>query len=246
MATIICMDGLGGRPEVTFHPLVSQLSAAGHKVVFAPIDSIRTHTDRVARVIQAFNKASEDPQEKIFLVGQSAGGSAVRIAAERLTEMGRTAQLKGVIMLSPAMPMGILYMTKPLFKVMLGRFLDLILGRTIHATAEEYAQLVEPYVPDGKHDLVASRIPIPGPEARELALYPNRLRNYQVPTLVLYGDQDRWISPDAHRKLCGRLEQQSDLDVTSQVVSGAGHLTLASHESDVALWKIQNWIERIR
>ena len=238
----ICMDGLGGLPAETFKLLKMRLEAKGHEVVLARIKGIRTHEDRVRRVMDLFlgrQTRAKEAGQKIFLVGQSAGGSAVRIAASRLKGQE---ELAGVILLSQAMPRGVWFMTVQLLRSMLGQIKNLLLAWTIHTSEAEYARLVEPLPADQRNDVIFSRQPLPGPESRELAFWAPMLQAYDCPTLYIWGDKDHWISVTAHRKLCGLLRQKC-ADVSHLEVPGSGHLTLASEKRDEVISLIMEWTE---
>lgn len=242
MAVVICMDGLGGHPNVTFGPLREALSKKGHKTVIVGIENIETHEDRVKKVLAAFDKARREyPSERIVLVGQSAGGSAVRIAAERLS--GENA-LAGVTMLSPAMPRFVWFATKQLFRVMSGRLLDIILGRTLYSEPWEFEALVSPLPADLRKTVISNRQPVPGKEARTLALFPPRFRGYRFPTLLVHGERDQWVAPRAQEALASMLEK-SGSKVTHVVVRNSGHITLASVNRQEVAASIALWIEKM-
>ena len=236
MSTVICVDGLGGHPEVTFGYLKKVLNKGGHTVVLPSTFHVHSHEDRVHLALRAFDMCDDT---SIFLLGQSAGGSAVRIAAERLSKVGR--HLSGVIQLSPAMPFGILFMTPTLLRAIGKRWHELLRGEKIIPTREEYAALVSPLQREIQDRIVSWRQPISGKEARTLALAPPRFDGYTFPTLHIFGDQDKWIAPSAQFKLSKKLGKRSKVSVHE--IKGAGHLTLASEKKEGVARIIQEWIK---
>lgn len=237
------MDGLGGDPETTFGELKLRLESEGHRVVILCTTGIHTHEGRVMAVIEAFGKLmSVDSRTKIFLIGFSAGGSAVRLAAAQIGKhLESKERLGGVILLSQAMPRGINYLTWPLLRTMLWRTFHLIFGLDIDSSEAEYRRLIEPVSNDRRDEVVRSRTTIPGPEARTLALWAPKFERYSYPSLVIYGSSDRWIAPRAHRKMIALLELEN-LIVTRYEVPNSGHLVLASRGREEVIRRIQSWI----
>ncbi|MEI6057348.1 MAG: alpha/beta fold hydrolase [bacterium] len=247
MITVICMDGLGGRPEVTFASLKKALELEGHKVVLVNVEGIQTDGDREQRVLNAFyvekalgeNEQKED--RKIFLLGHSAGGGAVRKAAERLS--GDKA-LSGIIVGSQSMPRFVPFMTRQLFMSMLGQFHNLVLGRPINTTAAQYKRLIEPMPETQKRVAIQERQTIAGREARKLAFYPDSLKDYACPTLYIWGSKDQWISASAHRKLYLMLKKCNASTTTALEVEDSGHDTLASKKGGWVIEKIIDWVAK--
>lgn len=248
MATIVCADGLAGLPTMTFGTLRTALIEAGHKALFVDMSHVETHEDRIGAVQKAYNQALA-LGEKVFLVGQSAGGSAVRVVAEDLCQVtgGHSGEhLQGIIMLSPAVPSGQIFMTIPLCKVILRRAWDLLRGRMVNPTAEEYESLVAPLPERVREHVIESRQAVSGIEARTLAFSPPPLRKIGVPVLHIFGNKDTWIAPYAQRKLAKRMrkiEEESDAFVQSIEIDGAGHLTLASELEGEVIERIVRWID---
>lgn len=242
MVTVICIDGLAGHPETTFNSLKRYLMVYGYNVLVPNIDetNVITHSDRVSLVLNEYKKHNKIESDFIFLVGQSAGGSAVRIAAEKIEKEGL--KVTGVILLSPAMPRGIFFMTKCLFKVMKKRLLDLFLGRVIKTTESEYSSLVEPVQRDIK-DSIKNRRPIQGIEGRELAFFPPKFIGYSFPTLHIFGSSDNWISPKAQKNFQTLLSKKGK--VFSKEIDGVGHLVLSSNKKEEVELMIQKWIESL-
>jgi len=196
------MDGLGGCPQVTFGELKTALERNNHRVVLVNVLGIQTHEGRIERVLACYeHERSERPNEPIYFAGQSAGGDAIRIAAERLASENRDACVAGVILLSPAMPRWVLFLTHVLFVTMAKRLVDLMLGRVVETTELEYEALVAPLPSHMREHIVAHRMPISGKEGRTLAFYPSKFKGYPFPTLHVYGDRDQWIAPHAQAKL---------------------------------------------
>jgi alpha-beta hydrolase superfamily lysophospholipase len=239
MATIICMDGLGGLPEVTFKSLRETLEKRGFDVSLAKVDGIQTHEDRIRRVISACNEL-DARKEKIFLLGLSAGASATRIAAERLSRAER--KIAGVILISQAMPSGYFFLTMQLLKAMLRHLRELLLAKPIETTGEEYLNLIEPLSERHRNQMVYNRQTIPGAEARRLAFASYKLKGYSYPTLAIYGSDDRWIATRAHRQVCTDLRSLVP-SLDEYEVLGSGHLPLASERRKEVIEKITNWIE---
>ena len=244
------MDGLGGLPAQTFKLLKTILEAKDqavrNEVILAQIEGIRTHEDRIQQVLELFRAVQDRAKRegiKIFLVGQSAGGSAVRIAASRLKGQK---ELAGVILLSQAMPRGIVFMTMPLAKAMWAKVRSVLFGEVIHTTEEQYGSLIEPIPVTEWADAVLNRQPLSGPESRDLALWFNTpaLQSYECPTLDIWGELDQWISATAHRKLYGLLRKLCR-DVSYMEVPGSGHLTLASSQKYEVIRKIMEWTSKL-
>lgn len=247
MAIIICVDGIGGCPHVTFGELQSALGTQ-HAVVIADTSDVKTHNDRITRALRLYERACLDHNSEIYLAGQSAGGGAVRIVAEEIekrdTAAGYASRLTGVILLSPAVPRFVLYLTLPLLKLMLVRVLHLLFGWTMHSTEKEFGILTGPMPSSTKGRVISNRTAFPGKETRELAFFPRKLRGYRrFRTLHVYGTRDSWIAPSAQEKL-GRLLQKSGANVTTIVVEGAGHITLASEKRYEVIEVIRQWIQK--
>lgn len=237
------MDGLGGNPDTTFRELRLRLENDGHRVVLARVEGIRTHEDRVKIVQSSFENMCKFTSEGIFLVGFSAGGSAVRIASERIqNDSAYSKRLKGVALLSQAMPRGINYLTWPLVRTMFWRILHLIFGWDIDSTEAEYQRLIEPVGDDRRNEVVRNRTTIPGQEARTLAFWAPRFLGYSYPSLVIFGSQDRWVSTRAHRKIAALLRRVIALE--SYEVPDAGHLVLASSRRKEVIFAIKSWIAK--
>ncbi|MCW9054692.1 MAG: alpha/beta hydrolase [Candidatus Pacebacteria bacterium] len=234
------MDGLAGHPETTFKGLKDTLESDGHHVVLVDTATVRTHEDRVQLVLDAYH--ANKPQT-IFLVGFSAGGSAVRIAAERLERAGE--DVAGVVLLAPAMPAFIPFATKELVKVMKDRVADIILGRTFLLSEREYQTLASPIHQDKMNEIVKSGREVSGVEARRLAFCPPRFVGYSYPTLHMWGSKDRWIAPHAQHRFGAKLRKRSSATVTSYEVSESGHYVLASEKRGEVVEGIQRWISRI-
>lgn len=240
-------------------------------VVHVTTKDIKTHAQRVGRIKNAFNSALATRSDKVFIIGQSAGGSAARIAAEDIFEndMQNRSKLGGIVMLSPAMPSGIWFQTWTLFKTML-RYLPQMFGIGLHKrphqssrrknenldafwlARDDHSALISPYKTVGLQDYTGYALEdaegIPAHEAWQLAFSPPGLRQIGCPVLHIWGDQDRWIDPGAQVKLNKKLSAlvpQGQLQTL--VVSGAGHIVFyagcdeARHVSDT----ICNWITRL-
>lgn len=160
MAILICMDGLAGCPGMTFGGLEKILTKNGHSVILVDVEGIQTHDDRIKKVLSCYEHVRTNfPGEKIFLLGQSAGGSAVRIAAESLEGLN---QPDGVILMSPAMPRFIWYGTPVLMKIMMKRLWQIICGKTLNSTDAEARKLLSPMSKDVCDAALFAREPIPG------------------------------------------------------------------------------------
>lgn len=240
MATVVCMDGLGGLPEMTFGGLRHSLSSYGHKIVLCRTEGIERHEQRVIRVLEAITSTLN--RGDTFLLGQSAGGGAVRRAAEILCRKKDDFGIKGLILLSQSMPRYRLYMTPYLLRNMLQRMYHLVCAKDISPTEKEYARVVEPLSEELRPLMIKYRQMIPGKEARELAFNAPKLGIYHVPLLVIYGEKDRWISPRAHANLGQKLVERAP-SVRLVEVPGSGHLTLASDCRAQVILEIKNWIE---
>ncbi|MFA6339100.1 MAG: alpha/beta hydrolase [Candidatus Paceibacterota bacterium] len=241
MAKIIYVGGLGHHPETTFKPIKDRLEQEGHEVIILDTSHINTHEDRVQLVLKEYDKyyIGAHIGVDVFLLGQSAGGSAVRIAAERLEKEGKP--LAGVILLSPAMPFGIFFMTLPLWNIMKKRWAEILFGKVINPTEEEFETLLAPLAKEGRAETLASRRSISGIESRTLAFNSPRFVGYKFPTLHIFGDCDKWIAPSAQRKLSKKLRIRSD--VCTREVEGTGHITFTSRKGDRVVSLIVGWIK---
>ncbi len=239
MSTFICMDGLGGQPETTFTFLKEMLEKDDHVVILVSVSGSEnwSHRDRIERVKKEISDCTD---KNIFLIGQSAGGSAVQIAADETEK-----EIKGVIAMSPALPRGYLYLTLPLLAIML-RWKNLwriLLGRVLSPTKREFESLASPLANSRRNRILESRQLIPGKEARELAFYPPKRTTPSSPTLIVFGEKDRWISPRALRKFAKQQKEASEL-VSVLEVKGSGHLTVSSQRRSEVVEQIKNLIKR--
>jgi len=250
MVNVVCMDGLGGNPEITFRELKIALEAVGFSVHLLDPKGIKTHEDRVRRVIGKVEELRHaDPQAELVLIGQSAGGSAVRIAAERLRHVHHP--VAGVVMLSPAMPRGIFFTTRTLFKLMVKHTLSLCFGIGTGEAGEivlkraDHAKLLSPISDTDGHEAVATAPGLPWRECRTLAFDPQPLGKLDgVSVLLVYGNLDRWVSSSAHRKLECKLKSAGVL-LQSVQCAGAGHLTLKSAAGPALIEKIIDWVKEV-
>lgn len=234
------MDGLAGHPLTTFGALKNKLETKDHSVIILDFEGIRTHEDRIKRVLDSYQHVAAVKQdERIFLVGQSAGGSAVRIAGERIGEGGN---LAGVIMLSPAMPRSIWFLTLTLFMTMAKRVTELLFGKnaTSHLTEQEHLALVSPIDKELGMQAVSNRPDIPLKEARKLAFYPDQLGQCPFPILHVYGEKDQWIAARAQRKLCAILARNGS-QIESYGMPRSGHVTLLSQDRESVTDIIETW-----
>ena len=240
MSTIICMDGLGGQPETTFAFLKEMLEKDGHVVILVSISGSEnwSHRDRIERVKKEISDCTD---KNIFLVGQSAGGSAVQIAADETEK-----EIKGVIAMSPALPRGYFYLTLPLFLIMTRwkNFWRILLGRALAPTKREFEAFVSPLVSSRREKILESRQLIPGKEARELAFYPPKKVRPSSQTLIVFGEKDQWISPRALRKFAKQQKQKFPELISILEVKESGHLTLSSHRRNTVVRMIKNLIQR--
>lgn len=235
MALAILVDGLAGRPETTFGSLKDELEQGGHRVVLIDTSRVVTHEDRVQLVLNCYNNSMD---EEVFFIGLSAGGSAVQVAAERI---GKSEHLEGAILLSPAMPRGVFFMTRPLGWLILARLKNLLMDTTIVPTAEEYEELVSPLPEELREEILGARQPISSKEAFILTVRPPKLGKYHCPTLLIYGSEDRWITPQSYWELFRRIRAQGQA-INIHEVAGAGHLVLASHKRSEVIETILDWI----
>lgn len=251
MGTIICVGGLVDCPKETFAELRKTLENKGHLVVIPDTEDVHTHQDRITLVMDEYRRVLRESRHKesgkvqIFLVGQSAGGSAVRVVAEELHQKGDT-YLKGVVLLSPAMPRSLRFRwlrsstesTRAFFK---HHFAEIMSGKMIDQTAMEFEARVAPLADDVRDRVLASRQPVPGAEMRTLALWPPRMRVYLYPTLHLYGAQDSCIDPVVQGKFGQDLESMTLTD--THVFVGAGHALLGSSVREEVVELIARFID---
>lgn len=232
MSHVICVDGLAGNPNVTFNGLKTALEKEGHKVHLMPVNDIVTHQDRVSRVSRVYEQVRADfPNDRHFIIGQSAGGSAVRLAVAKLD---KEYQPHGIILLSPAMPRGISFATKPLVRVMLRNVFSLIFRSQIALSDKDYSDLISPLPDDVLSSLSGTQVLISTSEARELAFFPAQYLPISCNCTIIYGDCDRWINPDAQEKSANIMRRKRDLTkfvILTCRIHGAGHFTLFHKET---------------
>ena len=251
MAVIICIGGLGDCPSETFTGLKKSLENKGHTVLIPETDMVRTHKDRIALTMGEYQrivrrlKRKELKEVPIFLLGQSAGGSAVRVVAEELSMKG-DARLAGVILLSPAMPRSWKFHwlrsgTDATRRFLSRHWREILFGKMINQTVMEFEARVAPLAEEIRDRVLVSRQPVPGAEMRTLALWPPAIGVYLYPTLHLYGSNDSCIEPKAQAAFGRDLE--SMILVNGHVFVGAGHSLLGSRQRDEVIKVIVSWIE---
>jgi pimeloyl-ACP methyl ester carboxylesterase len=234
------MDGLAGNPAITFAELSQVLARAGHSVELVSIRDIDIHEDRIGAVTNAFKKARRlMREEKIVLLGHSAGGSAVRIAAERLHDTPPD----GLIMLSPAMPRWIWFSTTTLAWMMLRRIRDMLFARRIRLSDAELLKLLGPVPGDMLPKVLGKQISIAGGEAKKL-IFPDPLGVVNCPVLHIWGGQDRWLAPRAQVALSRRMRERGTA-VTSHVLNNCGHAILHSDARNELHRYILTWLKTI-
>ncbi len=237
MTTFICMDGLGGDPK-KFSFLQEELERDGFAVVLVDVsDSINwNHRDRVNKILKAINDCTDSA---IILVGQSAGGSAVQIAAAESSK-----EISGVIALSPALPRWHFFFTLTLLKMMLKwkNLWRVILGQPLMPTRDEYRSLISPFPKESAHELLKSIQPISGKESRELAFYPPKKAKVVCPTLIVFGTEDRWVSSRSLQKFAAAQENRFPDLVSMLKVKNSGHLPLFSERKKDVVISIKNWV----
>jgi alpha-beta hydrolase superfamily lysophospholipase len=239
---IICMDGLAGHPETTFESLL-RLEGSDYHIVLAPTDGINSHFDRVRNIV-ATNSCIQraHPQDPIFLLGQSAGASATHLAARQIAMEGNI-NVRGVVLLSPAVPSVWRFYTRPLAAVMLKYLLKLCSPKTIMLEEADYLKLISPLPDSIAKKLAANRQPIVTREARRLALCPPAFKTNCWKTFLGYGSADRWINPKAQEHFANRIRMKNFMGVTIKAAEGAGHLTLSSEKGSAMVEAICEWMD---
>lgn len=234
MSHVICVDGLGGNPEITFSDLKVELERLKHTVHLAPITEITDHNGRIDYVIGSIAMVrGQYPGQRYFLIGQSAGGSAVRCAVAQLSE----AELPdGIVLLSSAMPRWIWPATSTLLCKIAKYGRKLIQSEPIRLRDADYLDLIGPIRDDVKKAILDGQVPTPPREARELAFYPAPYRPVGCNVTIIYGSHDRWVRPRAQEVFAKRVRALASKARKRTVVSihcikGAGHLTLLHREA---------------
>lgn len=233
MVTVICVDGLAGNPRTTFSSLRQELEEHEVRVEMLPSLPVTCHSDRTSDVLRMVKRSQK--WGPVHLVGQSAGGSAVFNAAPRI----HNPNFKSIILLSPAMPRGINYMTKTLLWIMLRNLHNLFGKKPFSLGGLDLLSLLSPVPQELCNEITRDSVPISPKEARELAFLPPKLGRISVPCLHIYGAKDRWISPWAQVNLRNRLVQKSPKYVGMEIPD-AGHATLY-HPATSAF--ICSWIQ---
>lgn len=244
-ATVIYVGGLGDCPSVAACSLQERLEKQGYSVIVPETAWIHDHDDRIYMTLHEYYRAVKG-EGPVFLIGQSAGGSAVRVTAEVLHHEG-SHRLAGVILLSPAMPRSVdlLWLrssTPATQKLMKRHWREILSGEMIDQTAVEFESRVAPLAPEVRDEVLASRQPVPGAEARTLALWPPKMGIYVYPTLHVWGSIDACIDPKAQATLSRKLQAMTNTE--PHMIVGAGHSTLASAQREAVLGIIEDWIAR--
>lgn len=232
MSHVICVDGLAGNPNFTFASLKNALEKINHKVHLMQVAGILTHQDRIDFVLKEINRVREEfPKDRYFLVGQSAGGSAVRCAAATLVV---TEKPHGIVLLSPAMPSGISFTTIPLARVMMKYWFSLFCRSHIILDNKDYINLLSPLRDNDRDKIIGIQIPISSREARKLAFNPDPYVPVGCNCTIVYGSKDRWISPRAYERLrevmCHHKGVKNHTILTHRIM-GTGHHTLLQKEA---------------
>ncbi len=243
MSHFILMDGLAGSPAITFHELIGSLLDAGHIVHTPDVQDIRSHGDRIDEALNAssslLSRQDKVKGEQIFLLGFSAGGSAIMSAAAYLSRLG--IPLGGIILLSTAMPRWFWFMTPTLASKMTPRLLQMLSGQRINLRTKEYLDLVAP-IDDRLVEYATQYLqPISGQEARQLAFHPPPFQIWNYPTLMIHGDNDKWVSTRSHRKLGKILSKRMGSLFEEMEVEGSGHHVLFSQRREDVFKKIVDW-----
>lgn len=172
-----------------------------------------------AHRVQVLRNSVISANGKVRLIGQSAGGLAALIVASEMPE-----KVEGVIAVSPAMPRGISPLGLPLLSVMWKYQLSMWQNKLIQVKEDDYKKIALNHV-SNQELMLKHRQPISGREATELStpwLQP-KLGTVKVPTIIVYGIDDQWVTPGAHRKLVRKLKEKNALNTEVRPV-GAGHL----------------------
>lgn len=172
-----------------------------------------------AHRVQVLRNSVVSANGTVRLIGQSAGGLAALIVASELPE-----KVEGVIAVSPAMPRGISPLGWPLLSVMWKYQLSMWQHKLIEVQEDDYKKIALNRVSDPEL-MLKNRQPISGREAKELStpwLQP-KLGIVRVPTIIVYGSEDQWVAPEAHRKLVRKLQENNALYTEARQVC-AGHL----------------------
>lgn len=172
-----------------------------------------------AHRVQVLRNSVISTNGTVRLIGQSAGGLAALIVASELPE-----KVEGVIAVSPAMPRGISPLGWPLLSVMWKYQLSMWQNKLIQVKEGDYKKIALNHVSD-QELMLRNRQLISGREATELStpwLQP-KLGTVKVPTIIVYGINDQWVAPGAHRKLVRKLMEGNASCTESRPVC-AGHL----------------------
>jgi len=214
----LTIGGLGDSP-LSLCPWHQELKATGRE--YRHIDVQVMGNTVFAHRVETLCEAIEDTKGCVTLIGQSAGGLAALIAATKYP-----AKVDGVIAVSPAMPQGISPIGRPLITVMWRYQWDMWRSKLIDVRVQDYKFLALNGVdPDYSDWLLKFRRSISGREALELAtpkLQPE-LGALSVPTLIVFGAEDRWVNPSAQEKLFEKICERNK-KVDRMKIPDAGHL----------------------
>ena len=214
----------------------------GHTLHRGGDAKVLNHYDALENAVARMPAHTDLP---VILVGQSAGGGAVRRAAELLADKPLGEFLAGIVLLSPSMPLGIRFDTPTLRRLMLQRAWSLLTGNDMAPTESEYQALIEPVADTELPRVISGRRALPGRECRQLAFYPPRLGELKCPVLHLWGGEDQWINPAAQLTLADMIQRRSGVKVDTGIYTSSGHLLLASDYASFVIDRIIRWIEAL-
>ena len=221
----ILIGGLGDS-VLSLVPWKTHLVYQGHRVLYlnaTPKTGKATFMDRVKILYDAV-EASTEP---VHIIGQSAGGLATLIVANKLPH-----KVRGVIAVSPAMPRGISPLGLPLLRIMWRYQIAMWRNKLINVETSDYTELALNGVVKDRKFFPDFRKPISGREATELStpwLQP-KLGNIKVPVVYVYGNQDQWVSPRAHAEFARKLTQSNPTKTHVIVAKDMGHLPVHGHD----------------
>ncbi|MHB1316633.1 MAG: alpha/beta fold hydrolase [Minisyncoccota bacterium] len=214
----LLIGGLGDS-RYSLLPWIQRLKWLNIPYLFLEYDVVSGKTPFSSRV-KFLSDAVKTCPERVTIIGHSAGGLAGLIVASELPN-----KVDGVIAVSPAMPRGISPLGEPLIPIMKKHFWKMLRSKLITVSEEDYTALALNGVLAYPDVILQNRKPISGKEAFELASpwHQPKLGKVTVTTVLVFGNDDRWVSPDAHLQLAMKLYTNNN-HLSVHEVHMAGHL----------------------
>lgn len=240
---ILLIHGLGGS-TFSFNQLFDPLVMAGYNVWALDLPGFGyserkqnidyTRRGRTELIVKFINKM--DLNDELVVMGHSMGGAIA-------LELAYLKQLQGLVLVAPAVlsfeeaPRGSFWLNSTLIRRIAGFFVQTffltqnrvtdILNSAYNreATALEVEKYYQPLKIPGT---IAALFDMSTQQSKNKNIFQDR-QPLQTPTLVIWGQEDSWISPETAPELLSNLARGNLL-----IIEEAGHLPLETHFDD--LW----------